>query len=144
MQVTSFEFLIFFLAVAVVNFLLPKKFRMYWLLASSYYFYMRLAPVYALFLVFSTIVTYAAGILIEKNSDAKVGAAGNNSTVSGIKSITLTAGTACKGSSVDGTRQNKSTSGAPAMVHQLTVPGKTSQRPAQLAMVQPRSRPAAA
>ena len=112
MQVTSFEFLIFFLAVAVVNFLLPKKFRMYWLLASSYYFYMRLAPVYALFLVFSTIVTYAAGILIEKNSDAKVGAAGNNSTVSGIKSITLTAGTACKGSSVDGTRQNKSTSGA--------------------------------
>jgi D-alanyl-lipoteichoic acid acyltransferase DltB (MBOAT superfamily) len=79
MQVTSFEFLIFFLAVAVVNFLLPKKFRMYWLLASSYYFYMRLAPVYALFLVFSTVVTYAAGILIEKKSDAKNCAAGNRS-----------------------------------------------------------------
>ena len=105
MQVTSFEFLIFFLAVAVVNFLLPKKFRMYWLLASSYYFYMRLAPVYALFLVFSTIVTYAAGILIEKNSDAKVGAAGNNSTVSGIKSITLTAGAACNCSSALSSRR---------------------------------------
>lgn len=79
MQVTSFEFLIFFLAVAVVNFLLPKKFRMYWLLASSYYFYIQLAPVYALFLVFSTVVTYAAGILIEKKSDAKNCAAGNRS-----------------------------------------------------------------
>lgn len=143
MQVTSFEFLIFFLAVAVVNFLLPKKFRMYWLLASSYYFYMRLAPVYALFLVFSTIVTYAAGIFIEKNSDAKAGAACKNSTVSGIKSITLTAGAPAMVHQLTVPGKTSQRPTRLAMVHRLTAPGKTSQRPAQLAMVQPRSRPAA-
>lgn len=43
----------------------------YWLLAASYYFYMCWNAKYALLLLFSTLVTYISGLLIEKikNSD---------------------------------------------------------------------------
>ncbi len=64
MNFNSYEFLIFFPIVTLVYFLLPKKIKWVWLLISSYYFYMCWNPLYALLMLFSTVVTYLSGLLI--------------------------------------------------------------------------------
>lgn len=60
------EFMLFFPLVVFVYFILPKRIRQYWLLAASYYFYMSWNPQYILLILFSTIVTYISGILMEQ------------------------------------------------------------------------------
>lgn len=62
MLFNSLHFLIFFPIVISINFLIPKKVRYLWLLASSYYFYMCWNAKYALLLLFSTAVTYLSGL----------------------------------------------------------------------------------
>lgn len=62
----SIQFLIFFPITVAVYFIIPAKVRYLWLLAASYYFYMQWNPVYSLLLLMSTVVTYAAALLIEK------------------------------------------------------------------------------
>ncbi|MBR6328908.1 MAG: MBOAT family protein [Lachnospiraceae bacterium] len=66
MLFNSFSFLIFFPAVALVYFILPKKIRWVWLLVSSYYFYMSWNALYALLLFSSTLITWLAGILMSR------------------------------------------------------------------------------
>lgn len=57
----------FFPIVLGTYFVIPKRVRSIWLLLASYYFYMNWNPKYALLMAFSTLATYASGILIEKN-----------------------------------------------------------------------------
>lgn len=66
MLFNSVDFLIFFPIVVFVYFLIPKKIKHIWLLVSSYYFYMCWNPKYAALILLSTVVTYLAGLLIEK------------------------------------------------------------------------------
>ena len=56
---TSFGFLIFFPSVIIIYYLLPAKYRPWFLLLASYYFYINLKPVYALLLAGITLTTYA-------------------------------------------------------------------------------------
>jgi len=62
----SIDFLIYFIVVVTVYFCIPKKFTWIWLLISSYYFYMYWNIKYLFLILFSTIITYIAGILIDK------------------------------------------------------------------------------
>lgn len=58
MTFTSFSFLIFFPLVVLLYNLMPARWRVWYLLLVSYFFYMHMQPIYALLLVFVTIVTY--------------------------------------------------------------------------------------
>lgn len=60
----SFRFLIFFPAVALVYFVVPKEIRYLWLLIASYYFYMSWNARYAALIAFSTLVTWVSGLLL--------------------------------------------------------------------------------
>ena len=64
MLFNSVTFLLFFPAITLVYFLIPKKVRWVWLLVASYYFYMCWEPVYALLMLASTAVTYVSGLVI--------------------------------------------------------------------------------
>lgn len=66
MLFNSSQFLIFFPLVVLIYFIIPQKIKYLWLLAASYYFYMSWNAKYALLLLFSTVVTYLCGLLIEK------------------------------------------------------------------------------
>lgn len=66
MLFNSLEFLVFFPFVTVIYFLLPHRYRWIHLLAASCLFYMAFIPVYILILIFTIIVDYIAGILIQK------------------------------------------------------------------------------
>ena len=65
MLFNSLEFLLFFPVVTLVYFVLPVRFRHWWLLAASYYFYMCWSPRYALLMLFSTAVTWLGGRVID-------------------------------------------------------------------------------
>ncbi|MDR3049216.1 MAG: MBOAT family protein [Elusimicrobiota bacterium] len=72
MLFNSFNFLLFFPFVTILYFAIPHRFRYFWLLIASYFFYMSWNPKYALLLASSTIITYLSGILIDfsnKNSN---------------------------------------------------------------------------
>ena len=65
MLFNSFQFLIFFPVVTILYFLLPHKLRWLHLLIASCIFYTAFIPVYILILIFTIIIDYIAGILIE-------------------------------------------------------------------------------
>ena len=67
MLFNSIEFLLFFPAVLLIYWLIPGRARMYWLLVTSYVFYMGWNPQYALLLLFSTAVTWLSGLLIGRS-----------------------------------------------------------------------------
>ncbi len=69
MLFNSFEFLIFFPLVTILYFLLPHRFRWIHLLAASCVFYMFFIWYYFLILVFTIVIDYYAGILIEETLD---------------------------------------------------------------------------
>ena len=66
MQFNSFQFLIFLPIVLLVYYAVPNKIKGLWLLISSYYFYICWNARYIILIVFSTIITYISGLLIEK------------------------------------------------------------------------------
>ncbi len=66
MLFNSFSFLYFFPIVVTLYFVFPRKIRWFWLLITSYFFYMSWNPKYALLILTSTIITYLSGIYIEK------------------------------------------------------------------------------
>ncbi|MDD6072599.1 MAG: MBOAT family protein [Clostridiales bacterium] len=66
MLFNSIDFLIFFPIVVGLYYVLPKKVKNLWLLAASYYFYMCWNARYAVLILFSTIVTYLSGLVLEK------------------------------------------------------------------------------
>lgn len=71
MLFNSLSFLLFFPIVTILYFILPHKIRWLLLLAASCFFYMFFKPVYILILFFTIIIDYYAGILIEKEPNAK-------------------------------------------------------------------------
>ncbi|HUM82491.1 MAG TPA: MBOAT family O-acyltransferase [Lachnospiraceae bacterium] len=79
----SFMSLIFliFVAVSVAGYyLIPKKFQWIWLLIFSYIYYISSGIRILFFILFSTAVTYAAGVLMHKiDAAAKAGADDNSS-----------------------------------------------------------------
>ena len=66
MLFNSIQFLIFFPIVVIIFFILPHKFRKYFLLAASYYFYMIFIPKYLLIPIFVTFIDYFSAILVRK------------------------------------------------------------------------------
>ncbi|MBU5429179.1 MBOAT family protein [Kineothrix sp. MSJ-39] len=64
MLFNSISFLCFFPIVVLIYFLIPKKARYLWLLFASYYFYMSQNPGFALLLLFTTVITYASGLML--------------------------------------------------------------------------------
>ena len=64
MLFNSLQFAVFFPAAALICFVIPKKLRCLWLLLASYVFYMSANPKYAVLLLFTTVVTYAGGLLL--------------------------------------------------------------------------------
>ena len=68
MLFNSFTFIcVFFPLVTCGYFLLPHRYRHWWLLAASCWFYMAFVPAYILILAFTICVDYLAGIWIERN-----------------------------------------------------------------------------
>ncbi|MBB6110910.1 D-alanyl-lipoteichoic acid acyltransferase DltB, MBOAT superfamily [Mucilaginibacter lappiensis] len=66
MLFNSLLFLLFFLVVTSAYYLLTPKLRWIWLLLVSCYFYMYFKPVYILIILFTIVIDYIAGLLIEK------------------------------------------------------------------------------
>ena len=71
MNFNSIQFLLFFPIVAVLNFVVPRKYRWIPLLISSYYFYLTWNAKLFFLILFTTAVSYASGILIEKKTNHK-------------------------------------------------------------------------
>jgi alginate O-acetyltransferase complex protein AlgI len=67
MLFNSIQFLFFFPLVVILYFTIPDKYRWIFLLAASYYFYMCWKAEYIILIVFSTIIDYYAGIMMEKS-----------------------------------------------------------------------------
>ena len=65
MLFNSLSFLIFFPVVTILYFLLPYRSRILMLLLASCFFYMFFKPIYILILLFTIVLDYYAGILIE-------------------------------------------------------------------------------
>ncbi len=67
MSLVSNTFILFVMLSVLVYYILPKKVRWWALLVSSYVYYLAAGAEYLVFILFSTLVTYVCGILIEKN-----------------------------------------------------------------------------
>lgn len=70
MTFDSLDFLIYLPLVVGVFWLLSHKWRKYWLLAASYFFYMYWNPVFIVLLLFSTAVDYFCSLGMDKYSSA--------------------------------------------------------------------------
>ncbi len=66
MLFNSLSFAIFLPIVFAIYWILPHKYRWLLLLIASYWFYMNWNPKYVVLILFTTIVSYAAGIALEK------------------------------------------------------------------------------
>jgi len=71
MLFNSFAFALFFPLVTAGYFLLPHRWRWFWLLAASCYFYTYFIPIYFLILASTIVIDYFAGRLIEGSSGAQ-------------------------------------------------------------------------
>lgn len=67
MEFHSISYLLFFPFVALLYFLIPTKYRKYFLLFASYYFYMSWNIQYGFLMLFETILTYFCAYKIEKD-----------------------------------------------------------------------------
>lgn len=65
MLFNSFQFLVFFPAVTLVYFIIPRKARYLWLLLASYIFYMCWNVKYVVLLAASTLITWTCGQLVD-------------------------------------------------------------------------------
>ena len=66
MILTSVVYALFFLTTALLYYILPGKFRWVWILLASIFFYMYARAAYIIIPFFTILVTYFAGIQIEK------------------------------------------------------------------------------
>ncbi len=64
----SADFMVFLLIIILIYYICPHKIRNYWLLLASWYFYMQWNPVYIFLLLGVTVISYLAGIAIERNT----------------------------------------------------------------------------
>ncbi len=67
----SIEFVLFLPIVIILYYLTPAKFRWILLLSASYYFYMSWKVEYIFLIIFSTLVDYFSGILMERQQSRK-------------------------------------------------------------------------
>lgn len=70
MLFNSFTYILFFPLVVLLYYIIPNKNRWLYLLLVSYGFYMNWNPVYALLLLFVTIVSYFAGLFMKNKSSS--------------------------------------------------------------------------
>ena len=66
MLFNSIAFAIFLPIVFILYWVLPHKYRWILLLVASYYFYMSWNPKYIVLIFFITLISYIAGLLMEK------------------------------------------------------------------------------
>lgn len=66
MLFNSLSYALFLPVVFVLYWLIPHKYRWILLLASSYYFYMSWNPKYVVLIAFTTLVSYACGIVLHR------------------------------------------------------------------------------
>lgn len=66
MLFNSLAFLIFFPSVVLLFYIVPHRYRWLILLVCSYYFYINWKPIYALLILFSTLITWFSARLISK------------------------------------------------------------------------------
>ena len=71
MNFNSLAFLIYLPVVVGLNWLLPHRYRKYWLLGASYFFYGYWNPAFLLLLLLSTAVDYFCGLGMEKHRENK-------------------------------------------------------------------------
>ena len=71
MNFNSFQFLIFYPIVAVLNYIVPRKYRWIPLLIANY-FYLSWNAKLVFLILFTTAVSYASGLLIEKKPKRKL------------------------------------------------------------------------
>jgi len=71
MLFNSFSFLIFFPTVTILYFLIPHKYRWFFLLMASCALYMAYIPIYILVLALTIAIDYTAGLLIERTEGRK-------------------------------------------------------------------------
>ena len=71
MPLDSLNFLLFFAVVVAVYFSLPSAFRTVFFLSASYFFYLSFGHWCVLFLLLLTLVSYTAGLLVEKEADSR-------------------------------------------------------------------------
>lgn len=69
MALTSFSFLLFFTAVLLVYYIVPKRVQWILLLVASYAFYVISGFAQVFFLLGTTLITYGAGLLMQKRRD---------------------------------------------------------------------------
>ena len=69
MLFNSWQFAVFLPVVFALYWALPHKFRIYVLFVSSYWFYMSWNAKYVVLILFTTIISYMAAILIERNHE---------------------------------------------------------------------------
>ena len=68
MTFNSIEFLIFFPIVSILFFVLPHRFRWMMLLLASYYFYMSWNASLVFLILFTTVVSYGAALVLENRA----------------------------------------------------------------------------
>ena len=71
MNFNSIQFLLFYPIVAILNFVVPRKYRWIPLLIASYYFYLTWNAKLFFLILFTTAVSYASGIFIERKPKYK-------------------------------------------------------------------------
>ena len=71
MLFNSFQFLLFFPIVTIIYFLIPHNWRWAHLLIASCIFYCAFIPIYLLILIFTILIDYFAGLMIERSSGNK-------------------------------------------------------------------------
>jgi len=71
MLFNSFTYLVFLPLVILLHWLMPRRFRSWFLLGASYLFYMNWIPRYGLLILFLTVVNYFIGLGIAKHTDKR-------------------------------------------------------------------------
>lgn len=75
MSLTSLQFLTFVFVAVVGYYLIPKRYQWVWLLTFSYIYYASAGVIYTVFIMYTTLVTYGTGLMIQraeiKNSENK-------------------------------------------------------------------------
>lgn len=71
MLFNSLSYAVFLPIVFALYWILPHKFRWILLFISSYYFYMSWNPRYVVLILFTTVVSYAAGLMIERTNSRR-------------------------------------------------------------------------
>lgn len=72
MLFNSFAFAVFLPIVFILYWVLPHKTRWILMLAASYYFYMSWNAKYVFLILFTTIISYVAAMLLEKTESLKI------------------------------------------------------------------------